>query len=242
MPVIELRNGSAKASIDTQGAYLAELTDRGDLILFTRQHIGEKTRGGMPVCAPIFGPGESVGLSQHGFARDVKWTLEQKTENTLTLSFDAASREDIPPAYRGCAMLLMFSLRETKLVAMLHIENRGETPFVCSPGFHPYFSASDATKVSIVAGRSYMFDSSELAATQFLFSKQGEIGVDLTGMHIIIESNSLQQYAVWSANPDRYICVEPTFTGNLDTSKNLPLLNPGEKSEFSMTLQWTGAV
>jgi galactose mutarotase-like enzyme len=135
-------------------------------------------------------------------------------------------------------MTYTVKIRENSLFMNLSIENRGEAAFVCSPGFHPYFPTTDATKVVIQSDVTRQFDTEALAATQFLPPHQERVLIDLDTMKVTIASTTLQRYAVWSANPDRYICVEPTWAGNLADQPELPKLTPGERREFDTTLTW----
>lgn len=239
MSIIVLESADARVEIDSMGAYVRSLTNIGRDLLFPAQQIGEKVRGGMPVCAPIFGPGDAVGLKQHGFARDVEWMIAKQSDDTVRLTFEASSQKDIPDPYVGCAMSYTVKLRENMLSAVLTVANSGATAFVCSPGLHPYFVTDDATSVVISADVSRHFDASELAATQFLPPHQEWVTVELKGASAKLTSTTLQRYAVWSANPDRYLCVEPTWAGNLADQTILPLLPPGEQKTFEMTLGWS---
>lgn len=231
-----------RLTIDQQGAYITSLRSAdGQDILFARTHIGEKLRGGLPVCAPVFGPGDAVGLKQHGFARDVEWTVHQRSADALVLTFDAVGHEAIPSVYQGCTMLFTVKISENSLFVGLSIENRGDMAFVCSPGLHPYFPTADATTVTIQSDSTRHFTADELAATQFLPPHQAQVEVQLAGCKVFMTSTTLQQYAVWSANPDTYICVEPTWAGNLDAQATMQLLLPGEKMHADMTLKWSFA-
>jgi D-hexose-6-phosphate mutarotase len=238
MSTLSLQSGTTTAIFVTNGAYLTSMKSDETDILFPAQKLGEKLRGGIPVCAPVFGSGESVGLKQHGFARDVEWEVVSQADDEATLSFEDKRNHELPEAYQGCVMTYTVKIRENSLVMNLIIENHGETAFIYSPGFHPYFPTSDATNVTIKTDTSYQFDSDKLAATQFLPPQTGTINVDLDTVKVTLASDSLQQYAVWSANPDSYICVEPTMAGNLDAQTVLTYLNAGERAEFEMTLSW----
>ncbi len=241
MSIIVLESADARVEIDSMGAYVRSLTTIGRDLLFPAQQIGEKVRGGMPLCAPIFGPGDAVGLKQHGFARDVEWMITEQSDDTVTLTSEASSQKHIPEPYAGCMMTYTVKLRENMLSALLTIGNNGPSAFVCSPGLHPYFVTDDATSVVISSDVSRRFDASELAATQFLPPHQERVTVELKGVVARLTSTTLQRYAVWSANPDRYLCVEPTWAGNLADQAVLPLLQPGEQKTFNMTLGWSAS-
>ena len=237
---IYLKNQSqATVKIDTKGALVCSFdVDANRQILFPAQMIGEKLRGGIPICAPIFGPGDDVGLRQHGFARDVEWSIAHHSIDEATLTLDASSYAGLPVQYQGCVMTYAVKIRENSVLLQLHIENHGTEPFVCSPGFHPYFATTDATKITIQSEVMRRFTSQELAATQFLPPHQEQVTVELGSHRAIMSSSTLQRYAVWSANPDRYICVEPTLAGNLIDQPSWSLLQPGKYRDFDMILTW----
>jgi D-hexose-6-phosphate mutarotase len=239
MSVLTLQSGAAIADIDTTGAYLTQLKNGMTELLFPAQRIGEKMRGGIPLCAPIFGPGDTVGLRQHGFARDVEWKVTRLEADEIVLSFDFAGDPDLPDSYDGCRMTYTVKLRENSLFLQLNIENQGEAAFICSPGFHPYFPTSNATEVTIRADSTRSFTADELLATQFLPPHQEKTGVRLDGVEVATSSQTLQRYAVWSANPDKYICVEPTWAGYLDDQAAPLALQPGQYKDFDIELSWS---
>lgn len=238
MSQIRLVSGNASAVLDTNGAYVTVLKNGGHDILFPAQRIGEKLRGGAPVCAPIFGPGDAVELKQHGFARDVEWVVTRQSQDEITLSFNAMGHSEIPVQYRGCVMTYTVTICESHLALKLTIENRGNHAFVCSPGFHPYFLTNNAPSVTVQSDTVRQFSVEELAATQFLPPRQRVVAVDLGAAIVRMTSDTLQRYAVWSADPDKYICVEPTWAGNLADQTMQNLLQPGKHEAYEMTLAW----
>jgi len=238
MSTLTLRFGDTTANIDTEGVCITQLLHDETNILFPAQKIADKLRGGIPVCAPIFGPGDIVGLAQHGFARDVEWVVTRHKSDEATLSFEVSKYSEVPSPYQGCYMKYTVKIRENSLFTELTIENHGKIAFVCSPGFHPYFATSDAARVSVMADREYQFGAEQLAATQFLPPRQSQVRVELSRATVTLASDTLQRYAVWSANPDKYICVEPTWAGNLADQPAPLLIEPGGVRKFNMSLTW----
>ncbi|MFZ1248955.1 MAG: hypothetical protein WAQ24_01395 [Candidatus Saccharimonadales bacterium] len=241
MELLQLENG-AKLELDTQGAYITSLQDAsGNDILFPRQVVGEKLRGGIPVCAPIFGPGDVVGLKQHGFARNLRWNVTAQSENSLELSLQnpAEQDENISVEYTGCAMTLQIELETSSLRLGLAVKNNGAQPFVCTPGFHPYFAASDATKASILNETEHSFNTDDLLATQFLDAKDSKLELQIGGRNITLESEACKAYAVWSESPNQYICVEPTVARNLAPDMlQHHLLPAGENRQYNVVITW----
>lgn len=232
-----------KLELDLHGAYITSLQSAaGQDVLFTRTQIGEKLRGGIPVCAPIFGPGDSVGLAQHGFARDIDWDVVDKTDHELTLCAhpSEAQRSALPLAYRSLDMELRIELLSAQLMLSLKLTNGGNEPCVVSPAFHPYFPTPDATQVTVFGNDTkQQFTSDQLVQTQFLSAAGKPVLVRLETLEVTLNSDELQRFAIWSGNADAYICVEPSAAGNLPADvKDTPRLNPGDTRLYTAQLSW----
>ena len=239
--MVQLATKNSDLEINLQGAYVTSLNYARKEVLFSAQKLGEKLRGGVPVCAPVFGPGESVGLAQHGFARDIEWRIFSRNENEVKLTpvKNQSQVKMLPRAYQMMSMQLMIKLQEDTLTMCLGIKNDGSENIVVSPGFHPYFYTTDATNVTVQSDITRRFTAEQLLATQFLPPHQNKVSfMSQENVAVTIQSESLQQYAVWSANPDKYICVEPTMGGYLEHQPNPPVLQPGEFQTYDMTISW----
>lgn len=232
-----------KLELDLHGAYITSLQSAaGQDVLFTRTQIGEKLRGGIPVCAPIFGPGDRVGLAQHGFARDIDWDVVEKTDHELTLRAQStdAQRSALPSAYRALDMELHIELLPAQLMLSLKVTNEGNEPCVVTPAFHPYFPTQDATQVTVSCNATrQQFTTDQLAQTQFLSAAGKPVLVRLETLEVTLHSSELQRFAIWSGNADAYICVEPSAAGNLPADvQDTPRLNPGDSRLYAAQLSW----
>lgn len=107
-------------AISTWGATVLQWTVRGvdQLFLSTRSHLGSSkpARGGIPLVFPQFGPGV---LKQHGFARNLEWTLERAIGACGALPAASRAREDqaaasapAPPS-PSAAPIAVFSLTDS---------------------------------------------------------------------------------------------------------------------------------
>lgn len=135
-------------------------------------------RGGIPVLFPICGnlPGDRLELPQgtfrlpqHGFARDLPWTLAELEPDAaatatgvapaagaaghggirLTLADSEASRACFPFAFR---LELIFRLEPAALAIEARLSNRGEAGSPALPfslGLHPYWAVSDPAAVRL---------------------------------------------------------------------------------------------
>lgn len=241
-----------RAEINPLGAFVDNFTDcTGVDLLFPRQIIGEKYRGGLPICAPVFGPGESVGLKQHGFARNLLWRTEtSKSPNELKLTLTEPCSQDntIPQNYAGCSMEVRYDLGaddlgNPRLSASLQILNLGPEAFICSPGFHPYFPVgTDIEKIILIdneANEHKSFLPDEYAATQVFPGKSKRMIVLAPEYEIDMQIDRQARFVAWSANPEEYVCVEPTRHGPLHYSDGTPqelLLQQGGKYRLIMDL------
>jgi glucose-6-phosphate 1-epimerase len=82
---VELKTGKASATVYPFGATVTSYKAPHE-VLFVRPDAkmdGSKPiSGGIPHCFPQFGPG---AIQQHGFARNLVWTVASKSEKDITL-------------------------------------------------------------------------------------------------------------------------------------------------------------
>lgn len=212
--------------VNPEGAFVEslELADRTPLIYARRDMpTSGKNRGGIPVCAPIFGPGESVGLNQHGFARNLRWEVIEQADSQVKLTLDnlGSQMQDLPPAYWGCSMELTVELiandDRVGLRESLLLRNTGTESYIANPAFHPYFpvrQGRSAEKYEVqIDDRAQQFMSSELAATRKIKSVNSFAILRYFTEVWEVHSKGLPFFAVWTDTPDSFICVEPTESG-----------------------------
>jgi D-hexose-6-phosphate mutarotase len=234
-----------KATINPEGAFVEswKAADGTDLLFARRNMASGKNRGGIPVCAPIFGPGESVGLNQHGFARNVKWKNAHQNESQVKLSLDnpLSQVEDLPPVYAGLSMELTIEIKENGLSETLLLKNIGIEPCLVNPAFHPYYpvdSSESAENVSVIIdGQTYNFTSDELAATRKIDSISSSAQFITSRGSWTVTGEGLPLFAIWSESPADFICVEPTESGYLSDNPASKLM-PSETKTVCMTIQY----
>ncbi len=244
--MVELQSATGYvAQINPTGAFVEFWTkaDGTELLYARRDMSNGKNRGGIPICAPIFGPGDVVGLNQHGFARNCTWVVDEQTQSQVKLSLDnpASHVEDLPPVYAGCGLELVVALSENSLLETLIVRNIGIEPFTLNPAFHPYFpigSDSSAVQAEIsVDDQTYKLTEDELLATRKIDSTNSVARLQTTQGIWTITGEGLPLFAVWSESPRNFICVEPTESGYLgDTPPGE--LAPNESKIVSMVLTY----
>lgn len=244
---IELRGHDGTiAVVNPNGAFLESLeAPDGTALLFPRQVINGKDRGGVPVCAPVFGPGDKVGLAQHGFARNVAWQIIDQNENGISLSLANPNLQDPSlDAWADSEMLLDIILLKDELRMDLLIANNGDEPFVASPGFHPYFPIKPGDRAEEVSINGNSYTRQELLEARVLSpANDGVNDIELGDTSLKVRSSSLTVLVVWSANPDLYICAEPTSGGFVTKEGSQAdladyMCNPGDEKQYSMSIKW----
>jgi galactose mutarotase-like enzyme len=194
-------------------------------------------RGGMPVLFPICGnlpgdqlplPGGSYPLRQHGFARDLPWSLEPLADGggvAMELSDGPATRPHFPFPFR---LRLELRLESAALAITARIHHGGEPGDAAMPfsfGLHPYVAVADPGAVRIQGLPERCTDHLTMApaATADQLLRLGE-GVDLfcadsgavrlvdpaAGLALTLETTApFDCVVVWTETPRPMVCLEP---------------------------------
>lgn len=234
--MIELTANNGQLLVNPDGAWVESLSDSSNSVFFPKSTIpdangAEKTRGGMHVCLPNFGPGGESGLAQHGFGRTSTWSVLQQTESSVTLELNGGES-----GYDKLVSRLNYEIGETAMTATLWLTNNGDTPLRVAPGFHPYFALEPSEKVVVMNGIQYELD--ELAGTEYIAAESADIQTATRRISITIEN--LKTWAIWTDQLGQYVCVEPTFGGNrfLETEQPDEQLQSGETKQYSVTINY----
>eukprot|EP00957_Ditylum_brightwellii_P074788 5683483-Ditylum_brightwellii.AAC.1 len=101
--------------------------------------------GGLSHCWPQFGPGE---IQQHGFARNVNWTVKCMTETSVELEM---APSDYTKEMWDKEFLCTFSvdLEADQLSTKMFVENKGEESFDFQAALHSYFTVSALENLEI---------------------------------------------------------------------------------------------
>ena len=155
LPLVILSAGDSEAKIALFGACVTSYTKAGSETLAHRLDSvmdGSKPiSGGIPFCFPQFGPG---ALQQHGFARNVHWTLASLTDGaepsaTLELTQGEYTLGMWPHAF---ACTYTVTLKPDRLATEFRVHNPGDAPFEFTAALHSYLSASSVGAVTVVGG------------------------------------------------------------------------------------------
>ena len=155
-----IENGILSAVIDQHGAELTGLKrlDNGEELLWNadREYWGRHAPMLFPIVGKVWKGEYRVGertyrLPQHGFARDMDFTLlcHDGEGVTLALESDASTLEVYPYPFRVEAT---YRLEENVLNVEWRIKNPGKEPMYFQIGAHPGFNYRDFRKEDIIHG------------------------------------------------------------------------------------------
>jgi galactose mutarotase-like enzyme len=221
--------------------------------------------GGSPVLFPSPGKlagdtwergGRSGALKQHGFARNLAWTVESRSEAeaTLALTSTPATREAYPWDFR---VTLRYAVRAGALRIEETVINTGSAPMPFGFGFHPYFAFTQAEKARLaVATRATRgFDNvtkKDVGLTGPIDLTAPEVDMHLydhgstesaLGDVVVRASSEYTHWVVWTLRGKDFVCLEPwTCPGNaLNTGERLIELAPGESRRLWVEYALAGA-
>ncbi|MDY6940095.1 MAG: aldose epimerase [Cyanobacteriota bacterium] len=214
-------------------------------------------RGGIPILFPICGNlpdntytdgDKTYTLKQHGFARDLPWTVaESTTDNcaslTLTLESNDLTRAVYPFDFR---LAFTYRLKGNTLEIIQRHFNLDDRIMPFSTGLHPYFLVSDKTQLQFDIPSDRYWDQKNNVARTF----DGRFDLDLDEIDVAfasltresatvkdgdrqtsltIEYNSLYSRLVfWTLKGKDYYCLEP-WSGPrnaINTADSLIQLHP----------------
>lgn len=161
IPVIDIRNEQARATISLQGAHVLSWIPRDeDEVIWVsddaRFSPGKSVRGGIPICWPWFGPHETdTAYPAHGFARTVLWqvinTSQLSTGETLVIfrletnQLDSSSQAMWPLATTVEYRLTIGKVLTIELITF----NNSDKTFTLGQALHTYFKVDDVANTTV---------------------------------------------------------------------------------------------
>jgi len=170
LPLIVIDSPKCYAVISLSGGQILEFKAKDKPALLWLSPIatfelGKPIRGGVPICAPWFGPykgAQTAGLTypNHGFARTSLWTKNTAITNangevaiTLALNHTNDSEQVYPHQF---AMELSFTLSD-KLSVEFSIINKSAVDIDCEWALHSYFAIEDIAKTAVSGLDTYQY-------------------------------------------------------------------------------------
>ena len=265
--VLELRSGGGSVAIvPGRGAILSHWKAGGRERLYldaaTLADPTKNVRGGVPLLFPAPGKltdgkfahaGKTGAMKQHGFARELPWTVAEKTDDraTLTLASNAETRAQFPWEF---ALTLRVTVSELRVRLALQVANPGPEPLPFDFGIHPYFLVHDKAAATITTAASRAFDNVTKTTGPFtgFHLAEGETDLHLIdhgstestlttapGEHVTVRTSpEFGRWVVWTLPGKEFVCLEPwTAPGDaLNTGEGLLVLAPGQQRELWIEL------
>ena len=235
---VHLKAGDSEAWLaPARGGLLTRFAIGGEDVLFldeaTLADPEKNVRGGVPILFPIGGklapdtlPGATVPLKQHGFARNLPWTVVEASSERAVLGLDAddRTRAAFPHDF---ALRFTYRLDGGALHLEQRFENRGTAPMRIQPGLHPYFPVADKAGARVDTDATQAWDNVAGARVAFAAERlrlgDGEVDLHLfdhgrpgtrlvrPGQRDVVLDWSADQtvLVVWTLPGRPFVCVEP---------------------------------
>ena len=257
---------SRLAVVPERGGIATEWTIQGQPILYFDQErfrdASLSIRGGIPILFPICGNlpnnqytlnGQTYHLKQHGFARDLPWTvMQQQTQTCASLDLKLSHCDDTLAVFPfQFELVISYQLRGNTLRLQQRIANLGEQRMPFSLGLHPYFFCREKGSVTLhipantfldqKTGASHDYNGTlnlnqpelDLAFTQIQQPKMGFTDAS-RNLHLDITFSDLYQTLVfWTIEGKDYLCLEPWSAPRnaLNTGEQLTWVDPFSSQE-----------
>ncbi|NOX42292.1 MAG: D-hexose-6-phosphate mutarotase [Gammaproteobacteria bacterium] len=175
IPVIEIQNEQASATISLQGAHLFSWVPSGeDEVIWVSEDAtfapAKSVRGGVPICWPWFGAHENnTSYPAHGFARAVLWQVTNtqqlsagETQITFKLEtnqLDASQLTENIQHMWPTATIAEYSLTIAKTLTLeLTTINNSDQSITLGQALHTYFNIEDVTNTTVygLEGKDYL--------------------------------------------------------------------------------------
>jgi galactose mutarotase-like enzyme len=269
MEYVELTDGVARVEVVPERGAIVTRFDVGDTqVLYldraTLEDATKNVRGGIPFLFPTAGrlEGDRYGgreMKQHGFARNLPFTVERRDARTVTLALVASdeTRARFPFEFR---VELTISVAGRELRIAQRYQNRGGERMPLHVGFHPYFFVPDGDKararVETRATRAFDnvqkrdvpfggFDFTQPEVDLHLYDhggsksalyRPGAAAVEIEG------SAEFGHWVIWTLAGKDFICVEPWSApaNALNRGDGLLWIEPGQERSLSLAIRLLG--
>ncbi len=267
--------GSSVELFPGRGALVTSFRVGGRELLYldasTLHDLSKNVRGGIPILFPAPGKldhdewrqgGHRGSMKQHGFARNLAWTVEKtgvapSPFATLSLASSDVTRAQYPWDFQAT---FTFVLRGPSLRVEQTIANTGGERMPFGIGFHPYFGVSDKAHARIDTRATRAFDNVTKTEVPFegfeLTAPELDIhlldhGSTASALHLpdgsridVAGSSSFTHFVVWTLAGKDFVCLEPwTMPGNaLNTGDRLLWLDPGASQTSWIELAFVASV
>ncbi|WP_413678699.1 galactose mutarotase [Prochlorococcus sp. MIT 0916] len=223
--------------VPERGGLITDWRSEGkELLYFDLERFLDKdksVRGGIPILFPICGDlsedysisGKKYFLKQHGFARDLPWSislLKDKSGVRLKLSDSSDSRSCFPFFF---TLLMDVRLKKKCLQISIKIYNQSQECMPFSFGLHPYFQVLNIQKIKIGGLPEKCIDQTNMKVTNssdqirildkgvdFLSYPSRYVKIfDCLSRNVIelIHQDPMDTTVIWTDPPRQMVCLEP---------------------------------
>ncbi len=167
LPLLVIDSPLCNAVLSPYGAQLLEFKpkDKAPLLWLSPKAVFEQgvpIRGGIPLCAPWFGPHPTDSQKpNHGFVRNNDWTvksIEEFANGEVKLDFLFDTQDTEAETYDYCFQLKLSMTLGDSVKLALTVVNLGGDEMPFSWAFHTYFAINhlDATRVTGLTREEYL--------------------------------------------------------------------------------------
>lgn len=258
--MIKLYNKILNAEISEVGAYLFSLR-RDDKDLILQGNMERMTRGGMALLIPFANrikggkytfegrtyslPVNSEGNAIHGFAKDVRWHVDEVDEDRAKLSVTLKNAGY--PSELKCEVT--YELSQSSIEVSMGITNMGDMDAPLTVGAHPYFIVKGKwdldpkvftrleleNKIPNGKMSEWRVDASASIDDCFLFD--GKVTLTSEWSKVEVESTNMKYLQIFNGVNDA-VALEP-MSGAPDAYNNgmgLTVLRPRSKAEYGFKI------
>jgi glucose-6-phosphate 1-epimerase len=260
LPIVKLKHAcGSTADVYLFGAVVGSWTQpTGDEVLYVRPDaVFDKSKpisGGVPHCFPQFGPSDK--MQQHGFARNLDWTIastsadfqpdEKDPEVELVLTENDYTMAMFPYKFK---VAYTITLHGELLKTDFRVINTDDKPFDFTAALHTYFEVAgvDKAKVMGLKGLKYLDKSLDAknpsektedrdavtfgtALVDSVYLDSGNhVELDVgTGAAVSIDSTGWTDTVVWNPHLTMKACYESFVCVENAKSSAPVVLQPGE--------------
>lgn len=263
-------DGSTEAELaPSLGGLVTRFSARGREVLFLDEASLSSNdpkvsrRGGIPVLFPSPGrlkgdlfeaEGRYGALKNHGFARDLPFTVLGATPSRASLRLEATDRT-LAQFPWDFVLEMDVSVSAGTLRYDVRITNQDDETMPCAFGLHPYFAVKDKSRFRVQTAATRAFDNRSkrhVDVVQPIDFTSGEVDLHLVdhwtrhldfdtdaGPMRVTGSETFRTWVLWTLPERDFVCVEPwTSPGDaLNSKKDLIVLSPGERRELRIEIQ-----
>ncbi len=243
--IVTISNSNISATINTIGAELISVTKNNkNYIWQVDEMYWNKTS---PVLFPIVGrlkndtyifKGENYNLPRHGFAREMEFAFEQRSESQVVFELNETDETKIKYPF-DFKLLMAYTLMDNELVIEYFVRNQTDEVLPFSIGAHPAFTITeDFNSYSLKFNKDNVFetnhlenesfngkitlvemDNSELKLSYTLFEKDALVFKHLKSNEVILKQNeknilkvsydNFPYLGIWTKQNAPFLCIEP---------------------------------